>query len=170
VVSACPGSTVCERVAPAGCVDPEWAEWLMPNDTNEVAHAAPNLQTLVDNLDGTVTDRVTGLMWEQAFHSSEFADDTVCPTSVSTGGYTDWRMPTIIELISLADFSKSQPFFDTAVFPLANVGPFWSRTVREGFGSAHYIIDYEAPSGPLIFASGGIGVDGILGLNIRCVR
>jgi hypothetical protein len=42
-----------------------WAEWPMPNSANEVSAGAPNLESYTDNGDGTVTDNVTGLMWQQ---------------------------------------------------------------------------------------------------------
>ena len=42
----------------------------MPNSAADVANGAPNLAHLVDNLDGTVTDLVTGLMWQQDFREA----------------------------------------------------------------------------------------------------
>jgi hypothetical protein len=168
VASTCPSGSVCERTAPAACVDPEWAEWPMPNSANDVATGAPNLAALVDNQDGTVSDKVTGLMWEQDFHPSVYPTGEAFCESVTTGGYTDWRLPTIIELISIADFSRDQPSLDTTVFPLASgVGPFWSDTVRAGFGSSRDIMDYFFP---FVENAGGFGVDGIPGQDIRCVR
>jgi hypothetical protein len=35
--SQCADGTVCERIAPAACVDPQWAEWPMPNSAADVA-------------------------------------------------------------------------------------------------------------------------------------
>jgi hypothetical protein len=172
VTSTCATGTVCERTTPAACVDPQWAEWVMPNGVNDVAaNAAPNLQTFLDNFDGTVTDRVTGLMWEQSYHSSMSWNVPFCGTEVRTAGYTDWREPTVIELLSLGDFTKDQPYVDTTVFPLANVGAFWSSTIRSGFGADHYQVDFDDTFvGPSITATGGQNLDGISALNIRCVR
>jgi hypothetical protein len=169
VSTPCPGSAVCQYFSDmARCSGQELAEWPISNGASDVSVGAPHLQTFVDNLDGTVTDKVTGLMWEQAFHLSIYPQGDFCATSVTTGGYSDWRMPTIIELISLADFTRDSPSIDTSVFPLSdNAGWFWSSTIREGFGTSVDIIDY---SQPFIENAGGFGVDGQPGQNIRCVR
>jgi len=69
-----------------------------------------------DNGDGTVTDMVTGLMWEQSFDHNDdgtidaddklsYADILEVVNTTSTGGYTDWRVPTIKEMYSLMMFS-----------------------------------------------------------------
>lgn len=69
-----------------------------------------------DNGDGTVTDLVTGLMWQQTFdHNGDGTIDyddklsydeiLAVPETVTTGGYTDWRVPTIKEQYSLMLFS-----------------------------------------------------------------
>ena len=171
--STCSSGTVCERAAPADCVDPQWAEWPVPNGAGDVAIGAPHLETLVDNVDGTVTDRVTGLMWEQAFRQSDFQSEalTYCPALVRTAGYSDWRLPTIIELLSIADFTRDPPSIDTTFFPLAgDSGPFWSSTITKGFGDYDEILQYDY--GFLgITQSIGLGVEGgPLGQNIRCVR
>ncbi len=74
----------------------------------------------VDNGDGTVTDRVTGLMWQQSPDTDGDgnidADDKLTYDQAIAGavdlrlaGYADWRLPTIKELYSLIDFSGIDP-------------------------------------------------------------
>jgi hypothetical protein len=60
-----------------------------------------------DNGDGTVTDGVTGLMWEKGFERARFAEAAELAGRARTGGYQDWRVPTIKELYSLMNFSGS---------------------------------------------------------------
>jgi hypothetical protein len=59
----------------------------------------------VDNNDGTVTDRATGLMWEKngsSFLSNRRAKKYIEQlNSRRFAGYYDWRMPTVEELASL---------------------------------------------------------------------
>ncbi|MBP1673460.1 MAG: hypothetical protein H6Q25_1275 [Bacteroidetes bacterium] len=70
----------------------------------------------VKNDNGTVTDMVTGLMWQQTFdHNGDgsinvndkavYSDLASIAESCTTGGFTDWRLPTIKELYSLIMFS-----------------------------------------------------------------
>jgi hypothetical protein len=44
----------------------DWAAWPMPNSAVDVQAGAPNPASYKDNGNGTVTDNVTGLMWQQA--------------------------------------------------------------------------------------------------------
>ncbi len=91
-----------------------------------------NAPHYVDNGDGTVTDSVTGLMWQKGFtRNVSFGNAAIVARMADTGGYKDWRVPTIKELYSLMDFngttgrarpessnapSDAVPFIDTAAF------------------------------------------------------
>lgn len=96
-----------------------------------------------DNGDGTVTDNVTGLMWQQSLdHNGDGEIDVddklsydeilALPGTVTTGGYSDWRVPTIKEQYSIILFSGRDisgyegtstddltPFIDDDVFEFA---------------------------------------------------
>jgi hypothetical protein len=76
-----------------------------------------NLQKLVDaftdNKDGTVTDNLTGLMWTKDANVpkgcmmwQEAIDYT---NKLTLYGYSDWRLPTVKELLSLIDYSEYNP-------------------------------------------------------------
>jgi hypothetical protein len=67
-----------------------------------------NPPSYTDNNDGTVTDNVTGLMWQQSFTVVPYADAQATAAAATTAGYTDWRVPTIQELYSLIDFTGNQ--------------------------------------------------------------
>ena len=79
-----------------------------------------------DNGDGTITDNVTGLMWQQNLPDEKYTySECVEYASSSTlAGYSDWRLPTIKELYSLVLFSgitgmtenTSVPYLDTDYF------------------------------------------------------
>lgn len=106
-----------------------------------------------DNGDGTVTDNLTGLIWLQDGNcpatdmgwqaaltwiaSTLNAGGTGC-TNYSPGTFTDWRLPNIKELLSLADLSQSSPALPSG-HPFVNVltgtsnENYWSSSSPSGF-------------------------------------
>lgn len=65
-----------------------------------------NQPSYTNNGDGTITDNITGLIWEQDMGVKITYDDAfVKAQNSSLGGYTDWRVPTIKELYSLMNFT-----------------------------------------------------------------
>jgi len=86
-----------------------------------------NSPRYLDNGDATVTDLVTGLMWQQAVGPKvTYAEAVAGAKTFNLAGYSDWRLPSIKELYSLIDFSGldvspesssgSTPFIDTDYF------------------------------------------------------
>ncbi|MHC1782293.1 MAG: DUF1566 domain-containing protein [Anaerolineaceae bacterium] len=69
------------------------------------AQYATNTPSYQDNSDGTVTDLVTGLMWQQSPGKKVTFEQAVNGAdSLDLGGFSDWRLPTIKELYSLIRF------------------------------------------------------------------
>lgn len=71
-----------------------------------------NTPSYTDNNNGTITDNVTGLMWEKSTDKNKdgsinyydkltYTEALSGAASCNTGGFTDWRLPTIKELYSL---------------------------------------------------------------------
>lgn len=87
-----------------------------------------NAPDYTDNGDGTVTDRVTGLMWQKSPDGGVkkgFREAIEGARACRTGGHDDWRLPSIKELYSLIDFSGGmgivppKPYIDTRYFGFA---------------------------------------------------
>ena len=79
-----------------------------------------NAPSYTDNGDGTITDNVTGLMWQQSpdidgngdidvDDKRTFDEALAGANSYNLAGYDDWRLPTITELYSLIDFNGLDP-------------------------------------------------------------
>lgn len=103
---------------------------LSATDTTSLSYEAVEGERYVDNGDGTVTDKRSGLMWQQNPGDKKTYDEAVNEVEdVTIAVYDDWRFPTITELYSLMDFekgvdpsledtdtSKLNPFLDTDYF------------------------------------------------------
>jgi len=73
------------------------------------AHFSGNQPRYKDNGDGTVTDLVTGLVWQKSFSVMTYEEALTAVEKFRLAGYDDWRLPTIKELYSLILFSGVDP-------------------------------------------------------------
>jgi len=106
-----------------------------------------------DNLDGTVTDNLTDLIWlknancfgygswTKALNDCNSLADGICGlTDSSSAG--DWRLPNRYELESLLDMSKRQPAL-AAGHPFTDVqsdSHYWSSTTRADNQSYAWVV------------------------------
>ena len=79
------------------------------------------------NGNGTVTDTVTGLMWQQIDGGEMTIENAIiyCDT-LTLGGYTDWRLPTAHEAFSIQNMQYTNPSLNTSVFPVTGAEYWWS--------------------------------------------
>jgi len=90
-----------------------------------------NQSSYTNNGDGTITDNITGLMWEEDMGEKISYSEAFTKASISNlANYSDWRVPTIKELYSLIQFDGRvmgaeaiKLFIDTSYFnqPIGNV-------------------------------------------------
>jgi arylsulfatase A-like enzyme len=107
-----------------------------------------NEPSYTDNGDGTITDKITGLMWEQDMGEKiTYAEAIVKAENLEAGGHTDWRIPTIKELYSLILFSGQvggetaiTPFIDTDYFnqPIGDVSAGEREIDAQVWTNTHY--------------------------------
>jgi hypothetical protein len=115
----------------------------MPNPPSA---GLPNQASYTNNGDGTVTDNVTGLVWEGSADATTYTQaDAEQHCQAKAGG---WRLPTRIELVSLIDFTIASPgpTINGAAFPNATADPFWTSsssaaTTDYGWNVTFYIGD-----------------------------
>jgi Protein of unknown function (DUF1566) len=135
----CATSLACERTtSSATCEDPNWAEWPMPNSPTDVSNGAPNTESYTDNGDTTITDGVTGLMWQQKVPSGTSTQGQAISycAGLVLANHNDWRLPTQIELLSIVDYAHNNPSIDPQAFPGTPVYAYWSSSASAttGFG------------------------------------
>jgi hypothetical protein len=108
----------------------DWASWPMPNSAEDIEAGATHSESYTDNLDGTVTDDVTRLMWQQTPATAKLAwsDATAYCATLTLAGHADWRLPSYVELVSLLDYGPTTPAVNAKYFPLTPQYPFWSST------------------------------------------
>jgi hypothetical protein len=87
----------------------------------------------VDNGDGTVTDRVTGLMWKQEEGpDANWGEALAACAALDLGGHRDWRLPSIREISTLLDLSFADGcWYEKALFPDTQTKPlgfYWAST------------------------------------------
>ncbi len=68
-----------------------------------------NKASYTNNGNGTITDNVTGLMWQKSYKVMNYTEAVEAVKTFRLAGYSDWRLPTIKELYSLMNFSGADP-------------------------------------------------------------
>ena len=93
------------------------------------AHYRHNQPKYKDNGDGTVTDLITGLMWQQKLADKKytFSEALENVKNFKLAGYNDWRLPTIKELYSLIMFYGEDPSGERG-FKTDHLQPFINTT------------------------------------------
>lgn len=83
-------------------VEPNTGESFFGQDANYLG----NQPSYTDNGSGIITDNITGLMWQQYMGPKiNYLDAITKADTLTLGGYSDWRVPTLKELYSLILFT-----------------------------------------------------------------
>ena len=129
-----------------------------------------NPPSFTDNGDGTVTDNVTGLIWQKADGGEMAWSNAVLYGQTNrVGGQSDWRLPTSHEAFSILNHGTVNPALNTAFFTLSTAQYWWTADSQVGDSSRIWAIN----------AGGGIGAHrqdetisagGTNRYHVRCVR
>jgi len=112
------------------------------------------------NKDDTITDTKTGLMWQKQFTNPlSWAQAVDYAKKLNLAGHSDWRLPTIKELITLIDFGKYEP---VTGFPEMSPDYFWSSSSYAPHSGFAWVVDF--------YNGKGDPVDKDCDLYVRCVR
>jgi hypothetical protein len=159
------GDPCAEPIADAGAVDREWATGpLPPADVT-----AANYIVRAD----VVCDRTTKLLWSRAVGPTKNWDDAKaqCDT-LNLGGYTDWRLPTRIELLSIVDYGSSHPALESTAFPASLVQAvtdagvpetaYWASSVDPGASLDRWAVSFDIGQAFTLYD--------VTAIAVRCVR
>ena len=110
-----------------------------------------NFTLLTVSGDKVVLDKNTGLQWQQTMPAETFDWDNALSycENLEYAGYSDWRLPSPVEISTVSDFSRDHPAFDTAYFPnIADTSEetnLWtSRESKADTANAYYASYYAA--------------------------
>jgi TM2 domain-containing membrane protein YozV len=124
--------------------------------------------SFIDNEDGTVTHKLTGLMW-QRFSIGQTWDGATCNgktakmswdeainVSSDFAGYSDWRLPTKEELISLVlkvdsksdltskqDINNSMSTINPKYFPKTKKESYWTSSLHAKHSSSAWNVNFS---------------------------
>jgi len=129
-----------------------------------------NPPAYTDNGYGTVTDRVTGLMWQQTDGGEmTFVNAVTYCQNLTLAGYADWQLPTGHQLFNIVDHDHNNPALNTTAFPVTNAEYWWTAKEQVGDSTKAWVVN----------AGGGIGAHpksetisagGAKRFHARCVR
>jgi hypothetical protein len=101
----------------------------------------------VDNGDGTISDMLTGLMWQKSPSTTaeSWADALLEIAAIADGGHNDWRMPNIRELRSLVNYGESpeSTWLENNGFENIQRDKYWSSTTQPGIDERGWYIDMD---------------------------
>jgi hypothetical protein len=137
-------------------------DWPMPNPPSS---GLPNPQSYDAGISGVVLDRVTGLSWQQVVDPNSYTKSSAnayCG-ALMLAGYGDWRLPSVLELMSIVDMTQVSPAIDAVAFPNTPPLPFWSSQNEVGNSGLGWYV---------YFKNGGAygGNDVSDPQRVRCVR
>ena len=137
----------------------------------------------VDNLDGTITDLNSGLIWEKkcsgcgGLHDvdpaingftwfgifSWIANVNAENSGAGYAGHNDWRIPNLRELLSIVHYGLVFPSTDSTLGPTALFAPYWSSSTPADSSSSAWQVVYQR---------GTVQFEGksVLGPTVRAVR
>jgi hypothetical protein len=93
-----------------------------------------------------VTDAVRRLTWDVAKFGNRrmtHAEALDACAELCTGGYSDWRLPTIQELLSLVDYSRHSPAIATEYFPDCKSDWYWSATSYGPESGCAWVVSFD---------------------------
>ncbi len=108
---------------------------------------------------GAVTDKKTGLVWQRCLvgqsggqcdagsaQTFSWAAALLYPATANRegiSGHSDWRLPNIRELATLAELQCARPAINLSVFPNTPPAPLWSSSPYRFYPHYSWYMDFE---------------------------
>jgi hypothetical protein len=114
----------------------------------EDADYSINVPFFIKNNNGTVTDTITGLMWQQTDGGEMTVENAaIYADALVLGGFSDWRLPTAHESFSILNHQKNNPALDITIFTTSAAEYWWTSDKQANDAAKIWCIN----------AGGGVG-------------
>jgi hypothetical protein len=116
-------------------------------------------RSYTDNGNGTITDNATGLVWEKLTndvtihnvnnsYTWDLAFQKITDLNIMKfGGYEDWRLPNLNELLTLVDYGRfgpaTNPAFNNKINSFTRSSLYWSSTSFQYNRSNGWYVDFK---------------------------
>ncbi len=108
-----------------------------------------NVPFYINNGDGTITDTITGLMWQRT-DGGEMTIDSAHKyvQSLTLATYSDWRLPSIAESFSLLNLQMMNPALNILYFPNTTAEYWWCLDTAFNNPSKIWVTNAGGGQGP----------------------
>ncbi len=124
-----------------------------------------NPQSFADNGDETITDNITGLVWQKQDDGiiRNWSDaNTYCNNNSPGLPGSGWRLPTRMELLSIINYGKDNPVADISYFPNTKSLSYWTSITTPNNTTIARLVGFD-------YGTTGIGNKTDTSY-VRCVR
>lgn len=123
-----------------------------------------------DNLNGTITDNQTGLMWKQCLEGQSGVSCTGSATPMTWqsalvvgansnfAGFNDWRLPDVKEARSLVETACFGPAINELRFPNTSNNGLWTASSAPAYVSQAWYVGFYVGNVSSSFMSDGFSV------------
>ncbi len=110
------------------------------------ANAVPVVDHFVDNGDGTISDKLTDLMWQKVLSTDTLSWEQALSTAenLTAAGHSDWRLPNVKELCSIVDRTRNAPAMYTNLFVNTLSTRYWSSTAQYKQSANAWFVDMRS--------------------------
>ncbi|MBC7523306.1 MAG: DUF1566 domain-containing protein [Flavobacterium sp.] len=129
-----------------------------------------NAPSYTNNNNGTITDNITGLMWQQVDGGEMTIENAfIYADNLVLGGFSDWLLPSPMESFSILNHQNNNPAMNTTFFMVSDAEYWWTNSYQAGDNTKVWCTN----------AGGGIGnkpksetisAGGIKKYHVRAVR
>ena len=107
----------------------------------------------INNGDGTFTNKITSITWQDESHvintKTSWNDAINYCEGLTIGSNSNWRLPTINELISFIDYNNYDPTINSEFNYVTSADLYWSSTSAQTKSNAWFVDFKEGVSGDI---------------------